>query len=414
MEMKKLLTKTGTKEKNEQKRTFAPPPHYEKEWLAAGLTKEENIYGIVYKKVIYYDLNHQHGDIILSNLQSAIELWRNSGESHPLAPDFTKPLVFFDTETTGLKGAGTLIFLLGFIEQTENAFKLTQYILPGPDHEPAFLYASQLWKHKLTLVTYNGKSFDVPQLETRWAMNRNLVPALLSHAHIDLLHGSRRIWKAEIEAFNLTTIEEEKLGFFRKEDIPGYMAPIIYQDAVKSGNANLLMKVLTHNEWDILSLVALYIRATELVLEEDLRGTALAHTNIGKWFADLKSYDRGRRIFESVITEYGASHPVTHFHFGFIMKRNEDYSGAITSFKIAAKGLTGRQRIIALEELAKLYEHKIKKLEKALEVTKEGRCFLQEDPDLTTRFRERGQVNFRKRENRIFRKLFPGQAQKST
>ena len=72
-----------------------------------------------------------------------------------------KRLVFFDTETTGLKGAGTLIFLLGFIEQKENMFILTQYLLPGPDHESAFLYASGLWKHNLNLVTYNGKSFDI-------------------------------------------------------------------------------------------------------------------------------------------------------------------------------------------------------------------------------------------------------------
>ena len=62
-----------------------------------------------------------------------------SGETHPLSPDFSKPLLFFDTETTGLKGAGTLIFLMGFIEQTGTSFKLTQYVLPGPDHETAFL-----------------------------------------------------------------------------------------------------------------------------------------------------------------------------------------------------------------------------------------------------------------------------------
>ena len=83
------------------------------------------------------------------------------------------------------------------------------------------------------------------------------------------------------------------------------------------------MKVLTHNEWDILSLVALYIRSTELLLETTYSETAITHTNIGKWFADLKSYDRSRQVFENVIDEYGANHPVTHFHFGFIMKRDQ-------------------------------------------------------------------------------------------
>ena len=105
--------------------------------------------------------------------------------------------------------------------------------------------------------------------------------------------------------FRLPAIEEEQLGFFREGDIPGHMAPIIYQDAVKNGRAELLMKVLVHNEWDILSLVALYIRSTDLLLKNDIPESAITHTNIGKWFADLKSYDRSKQIFESVIAEYG-------------------------------------------------------------------------------------------------------------
>ena len=72
-----------------------------------------------------------------------------------------------------------------------------------------------------------------------------------------------------MDTFKLTAVEEEQLGFFREGDIPGHMAPIIYQDAVKNGRAELLMKVLLHNEWDILSLVTLYIRSTDLLLKDD-------------------------------------------------------------------------------------------------------------------------------------------------
>jgi len=414
MAMKKLLTKSPAKKKTSPEIRIASAPTYEDAWLAAGLTKEENQHGTVYKRVVEYELTHKHGDICLSGLQSAMEDWKGSSETHPLAPDFTKPLAFFDTETTGLKGAGTLIFLLGFIEQTQTSFKLTQYLLPGPDHEAAFLYASRLWEKKLTLVTYNGKSFDVPQLETRWTMNRNVLPPLLTHAHIDLLHGSRRIWKEEIGKFNLTNIEEEKLGFFREGDIPGHLAPIIYQDAVKSGRIETLMKVLDHNEWDILSLVALYIKSTELLFSTENIGTAITQTNIGKWFADLKSYDRSQQIFEGVITQYGTNHPVTHFHFGYIMKRNLSLAEAVSSFTVAANGLTGRNQIIALEELAKLYEHKLKELDKALEFTRKAQSLLLEGTELTERFRIRQKENFSRREMRIMKKLFPGEPQEAT
>lgn len=405
--MKKLLTKSAPKKEVERKSKIAESPDYEEQWLAAGLVKETNKYGVVYKRLVNYDQLYKHGNTQLSELKSTIEKWRNLDEIHPLSPDFTKPLVFFDTETTGLKGAGTLIFLLGFIEVTTNGFKLTQYLLPGPAHEAAFLYASRLWEKEYTLVTFNGKSFDVPQLETRWTMNRNEIPPLLSHAHIDLLHASRRIWKEEIERFRLTNIEEEKLEFYREGDIPGHLAPIIYQDAVKSGRIETLMKVLDHNEWDILSLVALYIKSTELVFPVKNAGTAITQTNIGKWFADLKSYDRSQQFFESVIEQYGTNHPMTHYHFGFIMKRNLSVSEAVLSFTVAADGLTGRNRIIALEELAKIYEHKLKNFDKALEFTRTAENLLIKESDLTVRFRIRQQNNFEWRKVRLLRRLNP-------
>lgn len=414
MQMKKLLKKTDAKSTPKQKTSIAPPPAYEKQWLAAGLTKEENKYGIVYKRIVDYDVHHLHGEIILSGLKKTIDDWKEAAETHPLSPDFSQTLLFFDTETTGLKGAGTVIFLMGFIEQTGDSFKLTQYVLPGPDHEAAFLFASGLWEKPATLVTYNGKSFDVPQLESRWTMHRAQLPPLLKHAQIDLLHSARRIWKEELETFKLPVIEEEKLGFFRDGDIPGFMAPIIYQDAVKSGNPELLMKILDHNEWDILSLVALYIKSTDILLKMDVKESAIIQTNIGKWYADLKSYDRSKIVFENTIAQFGTNHPAAHFHLAFILKRNRYDNEAVTSFKIASEGLIGRERIIALEELAKLYEHKLKDFKLALTYTKAAKRFLKYDFDLSERFRLRMGNHFAMREIRLQKKLFPGQAHKVT
>ncbi|KXH81982.1 ribonuclease H-like domain-containing protein [Sporosarcina sp. HYO08] len=409
MAMKKLLHKKEKTAPEKQPILAKPPaPSYEKEWLSAGVMKEEHQMGIVYKRIVEYDANHFHGNIRLGDLTTTLTNWKRAPIRHPLSPDPSKPLLFFDTETTGLKGTGTLIFLMGFIEQTADTFTLTQYVLPGPDHEAAFLYASPFWKDAATVITYNGKSFDLPQLETRWTMNRNDLPPLLKHDQIDLLHGSRRIWKDAMGSFKLTAVEERQLGFYRQDDIPGHMAPIIYQDAVKSGRAELLMKVLEHNEWDILSLVALYIRSTDLLLKEADPESAITHTNIGKWFADLKSHDQSRAFFEQTIAKYGENHPMTHYHFGFSLKRIHEYEKAANAFKVAAEALTGRHRIIALEELAKLYEHKLKSLHEALTYTKEAMEWLENDGNLTFRFKERATEAFTKREIRIMRKYFPG------
>lgn len=414
MQMKKLVKKKPLESEEvvqAPKREKPPSPLYEDRWLSAGLTKEENEFGIVYKRVVHYPMDYRHGKYVLSGLLNTVESWRQSEEIHPLAPDFSQPLLFFDTETTGLKGAGTLIFLMGFIEYTEDSFTLTQYVLPGPDHEAAFLYATKLWETPMSIVMYNGKSFDMPQVQTRWTMNRDILPPLLKHTEIDLLHGSKRIWKNEMETFKLTAVEEEQLGFFREGDIPGHMAPIIYQDAVKNGRAEILMKILDHNEWDILSLVTLYIRSTDLLLLGDSPSTANAKTNIGKWFTDLKSYERSKEMLAEVIEKYGVDEPRAHFHIGFILKREEEHSKAIESFTIAAGGLSGRERIIALEELAKLFEHKVKEPSRALCYTQEAVRLLNSDLETSEQFKIRMGNDFAHREIRLRKKLFPGEAQ---
>ncbi|QTD42141.1 ribonuclease H-like domain-containing protein [Sporosarcina sp. Te-1] len=414
MQMKKLLKKNeAVKEETPElpKRQAPPAPAYEDQWLSAGLVKEQNDFGIVYKRVVTYGAHHLHGSYKLSDLRQTMEQWATESANHPLCPDPAKPIVFFDTETTGLKGAGTLIFLLGFMEEAGDGFRLTQYVLPGPDHEAAFLYASRLWDQKLSLVMYNGKSFDMPQVETRWTMNRNYLPPLVKHDAIDLLHGSRRIWKDELDSFKLTAIEQSQLGFFRNGDIPGHMAPIIYQDAVKNGNAELLMKVLAHNEWDILSLVTLYIRSTDLLLHEVLSDSAISATNIGKWYADLKSFAKSRDFLERVVAEHGLRHPLAHYHFGFALKRDGHFEEAVKAFEVASEHLRGRERIIALGEMAKLFEHRLRDLERALASTERAQVLLNKDPELARRFRERMKEEFGKREIRLLGKIFPGQAQ---
>ena len=50
----------------------------------------------------------------------------------------------------------------------------------------------------------------------------------------------------------------------------------------------------------------------------------MTHTNIGKWFADLKSHDRSKQVFESAIARvWDQIILATHFHFGFILKKEQ-------------------------------------------------------------------------------------------
>ena len=413
MAMKSLLKKTTVVQEVEETFKTPPAPNYEKRWLTTGMEKIENEFGVVYKRVIHYPLDTMHGDFRLGDVKQKLLKWSEADYMHPLSPNAGK-LLFFDTETTGLKGAGAVIFLIGLLELQSDEFVMTQYVLPNPDHEAAFLYASELWREGLTLVTYNGKSFDFPQLQTRWSLHRKLLPPLPVPHQIDLLHGSRRIWKGQMESFKLTEVERTQLGFHRKDDIPGHMAPIIYQDAVKNGRAEILMKVMWHNEWDILSLVTLFSLSTDIVMEETSQQNAQIATNIAKWFQDLGLKDHSFSELQRIAEVYGTSYPMTHYHLGFLLKRHKEFDRAIQSFDIVATHGTGREQVLAYEELAKLYEHQIKDYSLAYEHILRADQLLQQSNDFTLRFSNRMKKSLEKREMRVNRKLFPGQAQEAT
>ena len=370
--MKKLLGKKTTDKQAKPQFVKPAAPRYMESWIAAGLTAVENDFGLLFKREVRYPSTYQHGLYKLRELDEAITMWEEAGVAHPYALSSDETLVFFDTETTGLKGTGTHIFLLGLLEERGNEYVLTQYVLADPENEAAFLFESKFWQGEKTILSYNGKSFDWPMLETRWTLNQNIIPKLREQKQIDLLHSTKRLWKNDLEKMKLVQVEEEKLGFKRDGDIPGYLAPIIYFDAVKSGNADALMKVLQHNEWDLLSLITLYIHQTKLLFSSNAE-SAITYTNIGKWYGDLKQQTISESVLTNVTENYRAQETsLAHFYLAFQQKRNAQFEAASSSFEKALPGISLKQKIQALEQLAMLYEHQFKKYERALYYTEKG------------------------------------------
>lgn len=365
LQMKKLIKKKPVQEPTLASFVMPKEPSYTNEWKNAGFRVIENKYGIVFEKKSIYAPNTKHGDFYLSDVFEAFQMWNESKEQHPIATN-GEGVVFFDTETTGLKGTGTYIFLTGQLKYKNGQFELTQLVMANPSHETAFLFASELWKPDQTYITYNGKSFDWPQLQTRWILNRAHLPKLPEPKHIDLLHGSRRVWKDDLEFFKLTHLEEEKLGFKRIGDIPGHLAPIIYLDAVKSGNPTTLLKVLHHNEWDILSLLTLFVHTSRLLLQDSYDETANTSTNIAKWFSDLKLYNKSQEHFEQITAQYNHKDAArAFFYVGYDYKRMKQTDDAYRSFEQSLLHLPEPLKIKALEELAKIAEHHMKKYTQA-------------------------------------------------
>lgn len=171
--------------------------------------------------------------------------------------DYHKTL-FFDTETTGLDtGAGVYIFLAGLGYFEGRSFVVEQYFMRDFPEEPAVLHAlAECMSRFDTLVTYNGKTYDWPLLESRYAMNRRQ-PPMQNPLHLDLLHVTRRLFKHRLDNCRLTSVETGVLGFYRVDDIPGALLPERYFRYVRSRDARFIHQAFAHNAHDIISMAAL-------------------------------------------------------------------------------------------------------------------------------------------------------------
>lgn len=317
---------------------------------------------------VRYPLHYQHGHYRFSQLQTIMERWNEVEFHHPLSSKglSSGDLFFFDTETTGLGGgAGNTIFLLGYAFLTKTEVVVKQHILPQPGNEIP-LYQSFLENIKYeTLVTYNGKAFDWPQIKTQHTLIKENVPKLPEFGHFDLYHASRRLWKDQLERVKLSNVETEILGIKRSNDIPGYLAPMIYFDFVDRKDPEILFGILKHNEWDVLSLISLYIHLSTEILQMD--GYHQDSLKIARWLDYLGEKDSAAHTYEEVRSLGNHHEQSTASHLlAFQKKRNQQFQEALELWQYVTESGNFKQRIEANIECAKLMEHQLKDISSAL------------------------------------------------
>ncbi len=179
-------------------------------------------------------------------------------------------LLFLDTETTGLAGGtGTLPFMVCLARIQGEQLQLGQWILTGFSGEAALLETVGSWiKPAAHLVSYNGKSFDVPLLVTRYRLARQADPfANKDKAHIDLLHLTRRACGHGWDDCRLQTAERRLLGFMRENDFPSHLIPQAWSDFVRGGGVESLNAIAEHNRHDVLSLAVLLATIARIYAE---------------------------------------------------------------------------------------------------------------------------------------------------
>ena len=281
-----------------------------------------------------------------------------------------RPL-FLDTETTGLSGGtGTVAFLVGLAWRDGDGLTFVQYFLCDFNQESALLWAvGECVREAGVLVSYNGRSFDWPLLQTRLVMRR-ADPAWPSPPHLDLLTLARRIFKPRLPDCALQTIEQAVLDLHRADDLPGTLIPGRYFAWLRNGDPRVLDPVFTHNRQDVLSMAVLLPRF-EAVLRNgddldplDRFGRARFMEARGFTLEAIKEY---RRLWEEGLRETRfAARGAIGLRLARLLRRNGRWTEARAVLEECWR--TQSYPYPAAIELAKLLEHQAKDLSAARRV----------------------------------------------
>jgi uncharacterized protein YprB with RNaseH-like and TPR domain len=310
--------------------------------------------------------------------------------------------LFLDTETTGLSGGtGTYPFLVGIAWWDAGGLQVEQLFMRDLDEEHSILLElSERMTERPVLVTFNGKSFDWPLLETRYRMTRT-ISSTAPAVHLDLLHPARRIWRLRLGSVRLKELERHVLGddgraleWTRDDDIDSSLIPQMYFDYLRGGPVESIAGVIRHNQMDLRGLAALAGKILSLLDSGNGLPDAVSHENcdpidlfgVSRILLRGGNATRARELHESAL-RCGLPLPVEQLvqkDLAKLAKRELDYARANAHWEQLRRGFGGEKNstgtilgeaqrsleiaIEATEQLAMYFEHRAKQPQQALKL----------------------------------------------
>jgi uncharacterized protein YprB with RNaseH-like and TPR domain len=313
-------------------------------------------------------------------------------------------LVFLDIETTGLStGAGTVAFVVGLaqLDGEGNRLGIEQFFLRDFGEEPAVLWAvAQRLQRAGALVTYNGKRFDLPLLQTRFILARQPDPTAGAR-QVDVLHPVRRLFRLRLESCALSQVETELLRSGRRDDTPGYLMPALFFAYLRDHNPAHLERALEHNRADLSGLAGVLAAVCAHVA-----APVGAAADSRDRFA-LAGFFEARGFLTRALAEYAGleGEGDLGYRAGLRRARLLRRAGAVDE----AVGVLERLRhghphpVAAVIELAKLLEHRYQDFPRALWVVGQALEWLWESSTEGAR-RESWRQDLLRRQDRLSRR----------
>lgn len=364
------------------------PQTFVEEYLSGEVV--ENELGQHFQSVKRYERHRRYGSFDIADLaEMPHDLLEaiTEGESGSACPT---RWAFLDTETTGLAGgSGTYAFLIGVGSIGPDGFSVRQFFMRNYDEEPSMMLAlTEHLRQFDILVTYNGKSYDQPLLETRYRMSR-LRPPFGSLRHVDLLYASRRLWKLRFESCRLVELENKILGIEREGDLPGELIPYVYFEYVRTQEAFRVVPILHHNVCDIVALACL----TAIVPfafknpEEYRFGHGTEMVGLARWMRQAGQEEQAAALFRNALKR-GLREDLqvrAMWDLALLEKKSGNVEAAMAVLRELVEIPDHPHRPGAYEELAKHFEHREKNYAMALQMTQSALASCGETPELLKR-----------------------------
>ena len=321
-----------------------------------------------------YERHRRHGSIGIADfddlphdLLHAI----SNGEISGVPPE---KWCFLDTETTGLAGgSGTYAFLIGVGRITPEGFRIRQFFMREFGEEASQLYAlTEHLKQFEVLITYNGRTYDQPLLETRFRMMRQR-PPFAALEHLDLLFSARRLWNLRFDSCRLVDLENQVLGVERLGDLAGELIPYVYFEYLRTREIFRLMPIFHHNQVDILTLACLTVIVPRAFHAPGQAQFAHGAEMVGlaRWWRQAEQYENALALFRQAVERDLADDLLfrTLWDIAALEKKlGREHAALPVLTELAAS--RNPWRAAAFVELAKYYEHRERNHAMALEMTR--------------------------------------------
>lgn len=288
--------------------------------------------------------------------------------------------LFLDTETTGLAGGtGTYAFLVGLAWWEDGGLAVEQHFMRDYDEEPSLLLElTGRFAERRVLVTFNGKSFDWPLLQTRYRISR---AAFLEEpdAHLDLLHPARQLWRMRLKSVALSELERQVLGLERGYDIPSETIPRRYFDFLRGGPAEPIIEVFQHNQMDLRGLASLAVHIIGIMHEPE---SMLCHAQdlfgISRLLQRRGEEHLAGQVYQRAL-EQGLPEPAERTaqrELALLAKRQRDFERSNALWEQLLGDSPDGLR--AYEQLAIYFEHRAREPERAATLMREALVRLRE------------------------------------